>query len=109
MSKPRDPQGPAPVTSQAGDDRTKSDKIPLFVERQTYRRRRLVDAARALPVLGVMLWLVPLLWAEPDTATGASTGLTYIFAVWLGLPIVAGVLIHAMNRRVLPPKEEDAP
>lgn len=84
-----------------------SDKIPLFVERQTYRRRRLVDAARALPVLGLLLWLVPLLWAVPETSTSASSGLIYIFAVWLGLPIIAGILIHAMSRRAQPPGSED--
>ncbi len=103
------------MSQLAGSDRPKerplkdggSDKIPLFVERQTYRRRRLVDAARALPVLGILLWLVPLLWAVPETSTRASTGLVYVFAVWIGLPVVAGILIHAMNRRAQPPGSED--
>ncbi|WP_299930296.1 hypothetical protein [uncultured Pelagimonas sp.] len=94
---------PEDLTEKTGG----SDKIPLFVERQTYRRRRLVDAARALPVLGILLWLLPLLWAVPETSTRASTGLIYVFAVWLGLPVIAGVLIHAMNRRAQPPHPED--
>lgn len=83
------------------------DKIPLFVERQTYLRRRLVDAARALPVLGILLWLLPLLWAVPIQPPSASTGLIYVFTVWLGLPIIVGVLIRAMNRRAEPPRPED--
>ncbi|MGH1416676.1 MAG: hypothetical protein ACRBB0_24520 [Pelagimonas sp.] len=86
---------------------SRSDKIPLFVERQTYRRRRLVDAARALPVLGIVLWLLPLLWAIPDQSTSASSGLVYVFSIWIGMPILAGVLIHAMNRRAAPPIGED--
>lgn len=58
----------------------------VFVERQTYRRRRLQDAARFLPVLGVVLFLVPLLWQ-----TGARDGismsiaLTYVFLSWAAL------------------------
>ncbi|MFY0623181.1 MAG: hypothetical protein JXQ89_15970 [Pelagimonas sp.] len=71
---------------------------PLFVERQTYRRRRLVDAARALPVLGLLLWLLPLLWAVPEEGPSASTTMIYIFSIWLGLPIVSGALVFAMRR-----------
>ncbi|MBO9467018.1 hypothetical protein J7443_17370 [Tropicibacter sp. R15_0] len=85
----------------------KSDKIPLFVERQTYRRRRLVDGARALPVLGLVLWLVPLLWAVPESKTHASSGLIYIFAVWIGLPLVAGILIQIMKIRPRVPRNDE--
>lgn len=72
---------------------------PIFVERQTYRRRRIVDAARALPLLGALLWLVPLLWALPPTPHSASSALIYIFGVWFGLALVAGLLIGALSRR----------
>lgn len=72
---------------------------PIFVERQTYRRRRIVDAARALPVLGVVLWLVPLLWSLPPASHSASSALIYIFGVWFGLALVAGLLIGALSRR----------
>ncbi|MCT4558632.1 MAG: hypothetical protein N4A61_11330 [Pelagimonas sp.] len=71
---------------------------PLFVERQTYRRRRLVDGVRALPVLGVALWTLPLLWAVPDEPMRASTALIYIFAVWFWLAVGAGVLVFALRR-----------
>lgn len=64
-----------------------------FVERGTYRRRRLMDMARLLPLLGVLLLAVPLLWPNPDpypapdTAAGmpTSAAITYIFLVWAGL------------------------
>lgn len=105
MTRPTGTDGddPLPKKRRGGSD------IPLFVERQTYRRRRLVDAARALPVLGVLLWLLPLLWAVPEEPTSASTGLIYVFSVWLGLPVIVGILIRAMNRRSEPPKPEDTP
>lgn len=60
-------------------------------ERQTYRRRRLMDIARLLPVLGALLLALPLLWPEASTHPAArdgvsmSTAIVYVFAVWLGL------------------------
>ncbi len=76
----------------------------LFLERQSYRRRRLVDVARLLPLLGALLLLVPLLW--PGESTGAnggletpmSTAITYIFAVWAVL-IFGAVLFGIAARR----------
>lgn len=60
-------------------------------ERQTYRRRRLMDIARLLPVLGALLLALPLLWPEASTHPAArggvsmSSAIIYIFAVWIGL------------------------
>lgn len=85
----------------------------LFLERRTYRMRRLMDAVRMLPVLGLLLWMVPLLWPTSATmpvsapgpdAVAVSTGsaLRFIFGVWLGLIGLALVLWlrsrHAINR-----------
>ena len=71
--------------------------LPIFVARQTYRRRRLRDAARALPVVGVLLWMVPLLWPlGGDTVTGAGA-LIFVFVVWGGLVVVAAALVAALN------------
>ena len=46
----------------------------VFLERQSYRRRRLMDVARLLPILGAALFAVPLLWprAPRDTPTPAE-------------------------------------
>ncbi|WP_375258484.1 hypothetical protein [Citreimonas sp.] len=71
---------------------------PLFVERQTYRLRRLRDAARALPVLALMLWLVPILWSMPGEAVSASGALIYLFGTWAALGLSAGLLIWAIER-----------
>lgn len=77
-------------------------KIPVFVQRRTYRRRRIADGARLLPVLGGILFLIPLLWdggATPAVGTetvpdGSRTAwvMTYVFAVWFGLAVLSGVL-----------------
>lgn len=82
---------------------------PIFLERQGYRQRRLIDAARLLPVLGVILLAVPLLWPEADSsATGLGEGspgeglptsraIIYIFATWAGLALVSGILVRALS------------
>ncbi|MGC8204016.1 DUF308 domain-containing protein [Aliiroseovarius sp. PTFE2010] len=54
-------------------------KSPLFLQRRSYRRRRLADAARLVPVIGAALWLVPLLWHD---GARSSTALLYVFGVW---------------------------
>jgi hypothetical protein len=75
----------------------KDRSIPLFLERRSYRQRRLMDAARLLPLLGVLLWLVPLLWpqgggqpvpAQVD-AVSTSSAILYIFGVWIVLALAA--------------------
>jgi len=64
-----------------------------FVERRTYRRRRLMDIARLAPLIGALLFLLPLLWPQqdlypaPDVPSGSSmsSAMVYIFGVWIGL------------------------
>lgn len=82
----------------------KAPRPPRFLARETYRRRRLIDAARLLPLLGLFLILVPILWQpaatpEPDTARGV----VYIFTVW-ALLIVAALLIARQLGRADPPQ-----
>jgi hypothetical protein len=60
-------------------------KRPLFLARAPYRRRRLRDAARLLPVVGGFLLLLPLLWT-PDSRMALRSGdVIYFFSVWLVL------------------------
>ncbi|MDF0599586.1 hypothetical protein P1J78_02470 [Psychromarinibacter sp. C21-152] len=59
---------------------------PVFLERRGYRRRRMMDGARMLPVLGAFLWLMPLVWAlAPERVIGTAGGGIYVFAVWAAL------------------------
>ncbi len=73
---------------------------PLFLERRSYRRRRLTDAARLLPVVGALAFLLPLLWA-PDRADTAATAATtvYVFVVWAVLILSAILLSRALRRQ----------
>lgn len=75
---------------------------PVFLERQSYRRRRLMDAARLLPVMGALLFAVPLLWPGADDAGAVdpvpmSHAIRYIFAVW-ALLILASVWFGLLTR-----------
>ncbi|MGE4327506.1 MAG: hypothetical protein AB7E21_15600 [Pseudodonghicola sp.] len=66
----------------------RATKTPsVFLERQSYRRRRLMDAARLLPVLGALLFAVPLIWprAGQPGAVKSSDAVIYIFTVWAAL------------------------
>lgn len=72
----------------------------VFVERATYRRRRLGDAARFLPILGAFVFAVPLLWsgagADPvgPDAMKTSSAMIYIFTSWavlIGLAFLFGL------------------
>lgn len=65
-------------------------KAPLFLKRQSYRRRRLRDAARLLPVAGALLLCLPILWAPGETLTGdTAPDMVYLFSVWIGLIALA--------------------
>jgi hypothetical protein len=67
--------------------------IPLFLARRPYRRRRRMDAARVLPVFGLFLMMLPMLW-EPVAGAErrvAQDGV-YLFAVWAGLILCARIL-----------------
>lgn len=63
---------------------------PVFLEKANYRRRRLVDAVRLMPVLGALLWAVPVLWIEGETTS--SSALLYVFGIWFVLVVLAAVL-----------------
>lgn len=78
----------------------------LFLERETYRMRRLLDAGRVLPVLGIALWLVPLLWlGAPGDGVPMSVALIYVFGVWALLILCA--LLFGLTVRLR--QADDAP
>lgn len=71
---------------------------PLFVKPTTYRWRRRVDAARVLPVIGLGLLIIPLLWGtEGDAAVPMSRAVIYIFGVWAVLILAAGLLARGLR------------
>ena len=60
----------------------------IFLERQSYRRRRLADAAKLLPLIGFVLILMPILWADEARTSG---GIIYLFSVWAILFVSRGL------------------
>jgi len=72
-------------------------KPPLYLARDSFRRRRAMDAARLLPFVGIFLFALPMLWgtAEDPGAATAREGL-YLFAVWAGLILAAGLLARVL-------------
>jgi len=83
----------------------KAPRQPLFLARQGYRRRRMIDAALLLPMLGVFLIVLPILWTPQDAGDSetAREGI-YLFLVWLGLIVAA----FALARGLRPVIEADA-
>lgn len=80
----------------------------LFVERETYRKRRMIDAARVLPIVGVALLLLPVLWRSPEGLGLPTTYLMgYIFGIWLILTVGAAGLSSYIAS--MPEADEDPP
>lgn len=72
----------------------RSPREPLFLARQSYRRRRVEDAARLLPLMGVVLFLLPLM-------VGGAIGnvrLAFVFSSWFFLILFAMLLARHLGR-----------
>ncbi len=81
-------------------------RLPLFLGRDIYRRRRVMDAARLLPALGTILLMLPILWAADR---GTAAGGVYVFIVWLALIIAAAFLSHRLSEPLRDGSEDDTP
>jgi len=92
-------RGPNTQRSET-DDPVPPRRRSQFLERKTYRRARLEDAARLLPVLGLFLFLGPI--AIQSTETGFGGGLArwlmFFMAVWLVLILLAALVSRALRR-----------
>ncbi len=84
-------------------------RSPVFLARASYRQRRLRDAIRALPVLGGVLCLIPLLWPHAGAeAQRTSSAIIYLFVVWTLLIVLAAVLSRLVRPDPAPDATEDA-
>jgi hypothetical protein len=80
---------------------------PVFLERDVYRRKRLIDAIRVLPIAAALLMLVPAIMIGGASDANASTawrGL-YFFFLWSVLIMVAAFLVRRLGRD---PADEDS-
>ncbi len=80
---------------------------PLFLARAPYRRRRLRDAARLLPVFGALLLILPLLWSSGVDAQLTSADVIYFFGLWAVLIVVAAAFAPGLRAGDLTDEEED--
>ncbi len=86
----------------------------LFLERRTYRRNRLQDAARLMPVLGALLIFGPafIRGSNPADDAGLSAWLIYFMIIWLGLIVLTAIVARAlgsMGGTDQPPEGDRAP
>jgi hypothetical protein len=72
-------------------------KRPLFLAPASYRRRRLSDAARMLPVFGIILLFLPLMWTETTDLRLTSGHVMYFFGVWLFLVVIAAAFAPGLK------------
>lgn len=81
----------------------KPPKTTPFLARDSYRMRRLMDAARFLPVLGLILLLLPLmrLDQQADTPPTAAESV-YLFLVWFALVAVAFLMSLGLRKTLEP-------
>lgn len=90
----------------------KRPAAPTFLDKRSYRERRMMDALRLLPVLAVLLWLLPLFW--PSGETGAervplSAAITYVFGVWFLMILAAFGLSRFLRARLMAEIETTKP
>ena len=87
----------------------KSNPGPLFLEKRTYRRRRMADAARILPVFGTILFSVPLLWGQdPGGAALTTSVMLYVFVVWGFLVALSAVISRKLRDEDTGSAQDDA-
>ena len=70
-----------------------------FLAPAPYRAKRLRDAARLLPLLGVFLMVLPVLWSPIGTGRLLSRDLFYFFGIWALLIAIAAAFARGLMRR----------
>ena len=101
MARPPNLPKPAPPRSPPSlDMRVEAGG---FLERRSYRRRRITDGLRLLPIFGLWLFMVPLLWPGATAqltglSVSMSSALIYIFAVWSTLIVICALLSIGQDR-----------
>lgn len=84
------------------------DRVSVFLARRSYRRRRLADAARLLPLAGGILFSVPLIWKGGEDGARTVGVMIYIFVLWVLLVVVSALVSrHLRNTDDERESEED--
>lgn len=72
-------------------------RTPLFLAPASYRRRRLADASRILPIFGIILLFLPLMWTKTSELRLTSGHVIYFFGVWLFLVVIAAAFAPGLK------------
>jgi hypothetical protein len=70
----------------------------VFLQRDTYRRRRIGDAIKLLPIAGLVLFFMPLILGTPDRPAQTSSLGIFIFFSWCVLIGMSVLLVALFNR-----------
>lgn len=73
---------------------TPAAKPTAFLAKDNYRRRRMRDLARAVPIIGAILLAIPLLWADGALNSSATV---YIFVVWVVLIAMSAAISRVVS------------
>lgn len=71
---------------------------PIFLQPEPYRQRRLVDAARLLPVFGTFLIIVPCILLPRGLDGTTASLMLYLFLIWTGLIIFAALITRYIHK-----------
>ncbi|NJM82660.1 MAG: hypothetical protein HC844_09265 [Tabrizicola sp.] len=83
-------------------------KRPLFLDPRRYRRTRLRDAARLLPIFAAVMLILPLLWAAPgETSRRTSGDVIYFFVLWLLVIAIAAAFAPGLSEDEPAPKDKE--
>lgn len=92
---------PAPIAV----GRRRRDDPPVlgpttFLARQAYRRQRLMDAARILPILGAILVFLPMIWVSEEAPWSMGHAIVYFFGLWAGLVAISAILARLLSEPI---------
>lgn len=72
-----------------------------FLDHKSYRQKRLTDASKLLPIVGMLAFILPPIYLFSPLDVQLSPGSTaiFLFVVWIVLILCAAVLAPLMQSR----------
>ncbi|NOX74134.1 MAG: hypothetical protein GXP03_11135 [Alphaproteobacteria bacterium] len=80
-----------------------------FLDLKSYRQKRMLDAAKLLPLAGALVFLFPLVYLFVSPHGPISPGITaiYFFVIWLVLILLTRFLAPRMQATIHPASKSD--
>ena len=75
---------------------TPKDKI--FLPKDRYRNRRIIDAAKVIPFVTLFFGLMPIIWQSEAAPNNLSTNFLYFVGLWILSIIVQVLITRALSR-----------